>query len=142
MQRREFLRNSCMACAGSALGLSAFSLAGCASLPLVKATHENGGLSFPRSAFAEATQVIVRHPELSYDLLVVKSADGTHRALYMRCTHEDQPLSATAKGLHCTSHGSRFALDGTVMTGPATEPLLSFPVTSAGEFLTIRTNTP
>jgi nitrite reductase/ring-hydroxylating ferredoxin subunit len=131
-----------MACAGSALGLTALSLTGCGSLPLVKATQQNGGLAIPSSAFAEATQVIVRHPKLSYDLLVVKRADGTHQALYLRCTHEDQPLSATAKGLHCTAHGSRFALDGTVTAGPATRPLLSYPVTNDGEFLTIRTNTP
>lgn len=131
-----------MACTGTALGLALIPLGGCGFLPLVKATHENGGLSFPSSAFAENLHVIVRHPKLTYDLLVVKYPDGTYKALYMRCTHEDQPLSATHKGLHCTSHGSRFSMDGTVLTGPATRPLLTFPVTNDGEQLTIRTNTP
>lgn len=129
-----------MACAGATIGLSA--LTGCGSLPLVNATHEAGGLRLQASAFGEGSQVIVRHPKLSYDLLVVKRPDASYRALYMRCTHEDQPLTATTKGLHCPSHGSRFALDGQVTTGPATQPLLNFPVTVDGDLLTIRTNTP
>lgn len=141
MQRRDFLRTSCMACAGSALGLAAFSLSGCGTLPLVKATTANGALTIPVASFAEATQVIARHPKLSYDVLVMKLPDGNYRSLYLRCTHEDQPLSATAKGLHCTSHGSRFALDGSVTTGPATKPLLSLPTSLDGDQLTIRTTT-
>ena len=138
MQRRDFLRTTCMACTGSALGILA--LAGCGTLPLVKATQENNTLVFPASDFGESAQVIVRHPKLTFDLLVMKHTDGSLSAVYMRCTHEDQPLTATAKGLHCSSHGSRFALDGAVVTGPATKPLLSFPVTTDGDHITIRTN--
>ena len=72
--------------------------------------------------------MIARAPELSYDVLVIKLPDGGARALYLRCTHEDQPLTATASGLHCPSHGSRFALDGSVEEGPATTPLTTFTV--------------
>ncbi len=139
MQRRAFLRSACMACAGSVLGPLVISLTGCGTLPLVQAQRDTDGLSFPLDAFGEQQQVILRHPRLTYDLLVSKRPDGGYTALYMRCTHEDQPLTATPQGLHCASHGSRFALDGSVVTGPAVKPLLTFPVVRNGDRLTIPT---
>ncbi len=138
MDRRDFLRSSCLGCAGLALGAGALSLTGCASLPLVKTVSDGRTLSIPLTAFAEGTQVVARASKLSYDVLVMKLPDGDFRSLYLRCTHEDQPLTATATGLHCPSHGSRFALDGTVKQGPATQPIRPFPVHREGEQLIIQ----
>lgn len=141
MDRRDFLRSSCLGCARFALGAGVLSLAGCASLPLVKTVSDGRTMSIPVTAFAEGTQVLARASKLSYDVLVMKLPDGNFRSLYLRCTHEDQPLTATATGLHCPSHGSRFALDGSVREGPATRPLQSFPVHRDGEQLTIHLTT-
>ncbi len=138
MQRRDFLRTSCMGCTGLAMGAGLLSLTGCSTLPLVKVEGDGRTLEVPLSAFAESPQVLVRTRKLSYDVLVTRSPDGSYSGIYLRCTHEDQPLTATATGLHCPSHGSRFGLDGSVEEGPATRSLQRFEVTSAQDKLILR----
>jgi Rieske Fe-S protein len=137
MERRGFLRASCLGCAGLVVGTGLLSLTGCASLPLVKVENNGRELIVPSTAFAEGSHVIVRAPKLPYDLLVTKGPDGGAHSVYLRCTHEDQPVTATATGLHCPSHGSRFAMDGSVEEGPATAPLRTFPVRIEGDELII-----
>ena len=138
MDRRDFIRSSCLGCTGLALGGSILSLAGCASLPMVKVESDGRSFTFPLSAFGEGTHVIARNRDLSYDVLVVKLPSGDFRGLYLQCTHHDQPLSATATDLHCTAHGSRFAMDGSVLEGPASKPLRMFPVQLTGEQLRVQ----
>lgn len=139
--RRHFLRTSCLGCAGLAIGAGVLSLAGCSTLPIVKAADAGGEVRVPLSSFGEGSHLLVRVQRLSYDVLLVKLPEGGVRALYMRCTHEDQPLTATSSGLHCPSHGSRFALDGTVTEGPATTALRLFPVREDGDHTVIAINT-
>lgn len=136
MDRRSFLRTSCLGCAG-ALAVSALPLQGCSSLPIVKGVPGEDVLRIPLTSFAKSGLVIARDQRLPFDLLVEKGPAGAYRALYLRCTHRDQPLTATAGGLYCPSHGSRFALDGSVQTGPADKPLLTLPVSAVGDDLLI-----
>lgn len=63
---------------------------------------------------------------MEFDILLVKRKDGTYNALYMQCTHQNQPLSANKSGLFCASHGSAFDLEGNVNVEPATSPLKKF----------------
>lgn len=137
MERRDFLRTSCLGCAGLAIGTGLISLTGCASLPLVKVDGDGRTLEVPLNGFGEGTQLLARSAQLPYDVLVIKLPDGNFRGIYLRCTHEDQPLTATASGMHCPSHGSRFALDGSVEEGPATQGLRLFEVIRENEHLII-----
>ena len=66
-----------------------------------------------------------------FGVLVTLTPDNVVHAFSMRCTHQSCSVdSALAHGdVHCSCHGSLFALDGTVIQGPAITPLTAYPVT-------------
>jgi Rieske Fe-S protein len=65
--------------------------------------------------------------EVSLDgrrVLVTQPADGTVVAFDATCTHQGCTVRATEDGLVCPCHHSVFdPADGTVLAGPATQPL-------------------
>ena len=67
--------------------------------------------------------VVVR--ERGEHVAVSRDAHGVVRAVSARCTHLRCLVSWNAEAVSwdCECHGSRFAPDGTVLHGPATEPL-------------------
>ena len=56
---------------------------------------------------------------------VYRGSDGTPHALSARCTHLGCLVAFNDAELawECPCHGSRFAIDGTVIQGPANQPL-------------------
>ena len=56
---------------------------------------------------------------------VYRARDGTTHAVSLRCTHMGCLLrfNAAERSWDCPCHGSRFAVDGTVLEGPAVDPL-------------------
>lgn len=138
--RRDFIKDVCKLCALAGLtGLAATTLESCNSLKVVTATAgENNQLRVAVSAFEDKTQIIVRSSKLANDLLVHKRSDGSYGALLMQCTHESQPLTASGTALYCSSHGSKFDLEGNVLLAPATRALTKYPVTIAGSELLIQ----
>ncbi|MGH2704103.1 MAG: FAD-dependent oxidoreductase [Actinomycetota bacterium] len=58
-------------------------------------------------------------------LAVYRDQSGTVHALLARCTHMGCTVgwNPVAETWDCPCHGSRFAIDGTVIEGPATRPL-------------------
>ena len=56
---------------------------------------------------------------------VYRDEDGTVHAYDAHCTHMGCPLeyNEAENSFDCTCHGSRFAMDGTVLEGPAKAPL-------------------
>lgn len=68
------------------------------------------------------------------DLVVTQPTPGTFTGLSNVCTHKGCKVSEVAGGeIVCPCHGSRFGLDGSVVKGPATEPLKSRPVAVEGD---------
>ncbi|NER00117.1 MAG: Rieske 2Fe-2S domain-containing protein [Cyanothece sp. SIO2G6] len=61
------------------------------------------------------------------NIIVVRNG-ATFSALNPTCTHHQCPVEwdLAVAMLSCPCHGSKFATDGTVVTGPATENLASY----------------
>lgn len=125
--RREFIKDTCTACLGSSfLGLTLSQLAGCASFPVYKTNLSQQTVDIPLTSFSESNLVVVRDMQMAYDVLLVKKSEQEYNAIYMKCSHRENPVSATKTGLYCSEHGSTFDFDGNVTKEPALEPLKKF----------------
>ncbi len=127
MERRTFLKQSCGACAAIGLGFIFGSglLESCASvgLSVLKTNADNGKVTIPMDDFATNSFKLVRVSNYNYDIALQKEADGTFKALVLKCTHAGQPLTKAGSGYYCTLHGSKFDAEGIVLKGPASEPM-------------------
>lgn len=73
---------------------------------------------------------------LYYPVIVNRGAGSKFHALSANCTHAGcvvERYVSSSKGMECPCHGSRFAIDGSVMTGPANDALLSYEVQFDGQ---------
>jgi cytochrome b6-f complex iron-sulfur subunit len=126
--RRGFIKSGCAACLMVASGASL--LESCATpLPMLKvaASAKQDELQVDPASFLpeKGNMLVVRSKQLEDDILLIKNGD-TYKALYLRCTHENFGLTATATKIHCSQHGSVFDLDGKVLKDPALRPLKTF----------------
>ncbi|UJP64276.1 QcrA and Rieske domain-containing protein [Mongoliitalea daihaiensis] len=73
-------------------------------------------------------------------VLVANVGGNQFSALTSVCTHSgcDRNWSFANSVFTCSCHNSRFNVDGSVINGPATRPLQSFPVSRDGNILTIQ----
>jgi len=139
--RREFLKDTCTTCLGTvALGFTFSQLSSCSSLPVYKTNLSQKTVEVPLTSFAESNLVIVRDMQVPYDILLVKKSAEEYNAIYMKCTHRENPVSATKTGLYCPEHGSTFDLDGNVTKEPAPLPLKRFKTIVSDQALTIDLN--
>jgi Rieske Fe-S protein len=72
-------------------------------------------------------------------VVVTQPKAGEFKAFTAVCTHKQCTVSKVADGtIDCPCHGSKFsAVDGSVVKGPADEPLAPKTVTVAGDTLTV-----
>jgi len=122
MDRRSFLKNSCIACIGISAGLSWES---CNSIPVHKAVKHDKLLYIDETDLTAHKLNIIENIALPYGILLVRTVIG-YDAILMRCSHQNQPLVVTGSGLYCNTHGSSFNLKGQVIKEPATLPLTKF----------------
>lgn len=143
MDRKNFIRNSCIACF-SAGGVTTL-LSSCTNTRYITGTLGKNGLTLDPKEFiinssGDATHhsfIIVRNEALQYPICVYRFSDKNYSALWMRCTHQGAELQASGDYLQCTAHGSEFDNKGTVKNGPANRNLRNFPVTITGNKLFI-----
>jgi cytochrome b6-f complex iron-sulfur subunit len=128
MNRRSFLDKTAKAGACALLGTALLSQAGCTTYPLVKFKTEEKLLKVALSHFAETKRILVRTPQLEFDIFVHQYQQNQFRATLLQCTHRAEPISISDTRLFCPSHGSEFAMDGAVTKAPAKESLRHYPI--------------
>jgi Rieske Fe-S protein len=122
--RREFIKDACTTCLSTTfIGVAFSQLTSCSSLPIYKTSLAQKKVDVPVTEFVESNLLIVRDMQVPFDILLVKKSDEEYRAIYMKCSHQENQVTATKTGLFCSSHGSRFDLDGNVLKEPALTPL-------------------
>lgn len=118
------------------VGLGMTGLAGCATAPRLMGTLTDGVITVPRPTVAEP--VVVTAAGFSERIVLLPSDDGSYRAMSARCTHLGCDVVIGKGNLICPCHNSVFDFAGSVVRGPANEPLKEFPVEAHGESVTIR----
>ena len=126
MPRRDFLG---LAATWSAIVAAAFAVLGMSRLPraaVVPVPSRKFRVTLPDNL---ATNVPLVPPGRS--AAIFRDADGVF-AVSMVCTHLGCIVKTEADGFHCPCHGSRFALDGAVVKGPAPQALAWLGVARVG----------
>ena len=139
MQRRHFLKQSCQLCLIGAAGaaLPAFSSCTTAKYSVYKASVNNKTIEVPAALFAASPMQIVRPNGWYRDIAVQKKEDGTYTALLLECTHQENALTVTGNGFHCSLHGSDFDRTGKVRKGPAELSLTNYSTSVQAENILI-----
>ena len=141
MQRRNFISSSCKICLLGTAGFSLTQLIGCATaFPIYKTSITNGSLNVPLNLFDKSPLQIVRPAGWYYDVAVQKNTDNSYSALLLQCTHQENQLTPTGTGYHCSLHGSDFDKQGNVRKGPAEQPLHHFETSVENNSISIHIN--
>ena len=88
-------------------------------------------------ALASDNTVVVVSGTPVGSIFLTHTTGSTYYALSRTCTHQGCTVGTTTPTLNCPCHGSKYALNGSVVMGPAPRALTSWPVTKDGEILTI-----
>jgi Rieske Fe-S protein len=143
MQRRDFIKSSCTTCLLTATGwmLPAIALTGCgpAAYQVLSTVEKEDRIEVPADAFIKGPLVLLRPKGWFYSIALRKHEDNTYSALLLKCTHQDNQLTAFSDGYSCSLHGSAYNKEGRVTKGPAERALKTFPVTSNANQLIIHT---
>ena len=113
---------------------------GCASVPYVTGRPSPLGVVVPLAAFGEGVDLLAEVPGSRFPIYLRKAEDGAYTAVELRCTHRGCQPDPEADRLTCPCHGSEFAFDGRVLTGPADRPLARHDVEIQGDTLLIMTS--
>jgi Rieske Fe-S protein len=86
------------------------------------------------NTLAETADIPVGGGVIAGDTVVTQPSAGTFVGLSAVCTHAGCKVVAVSGGtINCACHGSKFALDGSVVNGPATKPLAPRAVRVSGD---------
>lgn len=66
-------------------------------------------------------------------VVITQPSAGQFQGFSSTCTHAGCPLHDVTDTINCICHGSQFSIDdGSVVTGPATQPLPEMPIVVSG----------
>ncbi len=129
--RRDFLGIASMATAGAAIFGSLLGMLRLAKPRVLPEASARVRVGKPSDYAAGTSKVLTSH-----NVLMIRNEQGI-AALSLVCTHLGCIVEPDASGFKCPCHGSKFNADGTVVAGPAPEPLhwLSIGQTADGSLI-------
>ena len=142
MDRRKFIRTSCVSCLSATLFSSAV-LTACTPTQYISGTLEKDGLIIEKEQFklgnkgSYSSFVIVRNENLLFPICVYRFSDEDYSAIWLKCAHMGAEVNVVGDMLQCPAHGSEYNNRGVVTNGPATSNLRTFPVVVRGNELFI-----
>ncbi|MFI7670862.1 Rieske 2Fe-2S domain-containing protein [Nocardia sp. NPDC049526] len=90
----------------------------------------------PGTALTRTSDVPIGSGVLLGDTVVTQPSPGYYQAFSVICTHAGCAVDTIGGGtINCPCHGSKFNLDGSVATGPATQPLAARTISVQGEWI-------
>ncbi|WP_327101462.1 Rieske (2Fe-2S) protein [Nocardia vinacea] len=90
----------------------------------------------PGTALTRTSDVPIGSGVLLGDTVVTQPSPGNYQAFSVICTHAGCAVDTISRGtINCPCHGSRFNLDGSVATGPASRPLAARTISVQGEWI-------
>jgi Rieske Fe-S protein len=70
--------------------------------------------------------------------VITQPAQGEFKAFSSICTHAGCPVADVTDTINCNCHGSKFSItDGSVVNGPATQPLPARTVSVSGDTVSV-----
>ena len=141
MNRKTFIQNACMACAGT-LALPGL-LASCRATRVITGKLNNDGILVDTDEFRQSGRdafrpyIVVRNEALLFPICVYRFSATDFAALWMQCAHQGAEVNVMGDFLQCPAHGSEYDNRGRVTNGPAESNLRSFPVSVKGKELFI-----
>lgn len=140
MERRRFFRNFAI---GGSLLLTAPTLFNSCSDDSVDNENNNnnnsGGIKVDLTDSTYAALKTVGGYAYKDDIILIRSTDTVYVALSKVCTHSQCTVTynPSNNNLPCPCHGSLYTINGTVVNGPAPNPLKRYDVKKDGNILTI-----
>jgi Rieske Fe-S protein len=133
---------------GAGLVLATGALAACTKQQEKPAATSDSSTSAPAAAssapaapagnqIAKTSDVPVGSGVIVGDVVITQPVAGDFKGFSSRCTHRGCAVNKIADGtINCPCHGSKFNLDGTVVHGPATQPLETRAISVTGDSIT------
>ena len=127
---------------GAGLVLTAGALAACGNGGDKAAAKSEGSKTSapaaPDGAIAKTSDVPVGSGVIVGDLVITQPTAGDFKGFSSTCTHKGCAVNKVADGtIDCPCHGSKFGLDGSVVTGPATAPLEAKNISVRGDSIVL-----
>jgi cytochrome b6-f complex iron-sulfur subunit len=134
MDRRNFIKNTCLTCAALAVGIT---IESCQKNNSVQPTSVNFTLDLTSSSNAALNNIggwISQN-----NVIVIRTGSSTYAALSETCTHAGCSVSysSSSKQLVCPCHGGVFDSNGNVVSGPPSSPLPQYKTSLSGNTLTV-----
>lgn len=145
MDRRRFIKSSCLTCVGS-IGAMWLLQACTTNKYITNYTTNENKLAIKKSEFTVIKKgktiqqkfILVKPNGLEFPIALYQLKENEYKALFLKCPHQGCELTPYETTMVCPCHGAEFNNKGLVTQGPAETDLKSFITTQDNETIYIQ----